>query len=507
MQSSSGKKSSGKGGGKSSSKTTTYYAAITLAICEGPINGIDKVYKDSSETTLAALGLTLYVGDDGNTAGGGGMMTSDQVIEAAMLGLSGMTSASSGSDISYPLTAYVHSDSYNCGSAATLPQHSFEVEGFRFYQSGTLPDVNPSDIICDLCTSQQYSLGMPAAALGDRNQFGAYCQAMGIFLSPVLDTQEQAISILQRWAQITNSWIFWSENMLKFVPLGDTAITAATSGAIISANVSIPGAGFNEGDTGTISGGNGDATFQVTKINTDSSNGSVGAVLEFGLVTQGTGYTEGWGVATSGGSGSGLTLDIYVAPAASYTPNTQPVYDLTWEDFQVSGSDAPVTVTRCDPADAYNWIKLEISDREKEYNAATVEFKDQNSIEQYGLLQSQDVQAKEICSREIAAKVAAILGKRSVYVRNTYTFKLSFNFVLLEPGDLVTLTEPGIGLDKFPVRIRTMSEDEAGLLTFEAEECPANIGTPAAYSTQTWQGWSAPPTGVDPGDVNAPSNS
>ena len=58
--------------------------------------------------------------------------------------------------------------------------------------------------------------------------FRAFAHALifGIAFSPVLDTQEQVSQILDRWAQLSNTWIFWSGGSLKFVPLGDSRVGA-----------------------------------------------------------------------------------------------------------------------------------------------------------------------------------------------------------------------------------------------------------------------------------------
>jgi hypothetical protein len=229
---------------------------------------------------------------------------------------------------------------------------------------------------------------------------------------------EQAISILQRWAQLSNTWIFWSENQLKFVPLGDQVIT-------------------------------------------------------------------GYGV--------------------TYTPITTVQYDLTYDDFFPAKNTPPITVTRSDPSDTYNWVKVNISDRLNQYSTAVIEFKDQASIEKYGLLQANEIQASEVCIRGIGGVISGLIGQRAVYVRNTYNFKTSYNFVLLEPGDIVTITDTALGLVRHPVRIRTVDEDDKGALSFTAEECPSGIGAAAIVGVQATLSVGLPPISVDPGNVNAPA--
>jgi hypothetical protein len=503
-----GKGGGGKSGGKGGA-STTYSAGIILAICEGPIEGMGVVYKDGAITSLGNLGLTLYLGTAAQGAtpfSDGGGSIGDQIVAATLaLFLGGTIGSPITGNLGYPSTAYVASMDYDLGSAPTLPQHNFEVSSAPSGEIAGTPDVDPADVIRDMLTSPQYGLGFPGGAIGDTTDYSNYCRAMGLLFSPVLQQQEQAISILQRWAQITNSWIFWSENKIKFVPLGDQAISRTAVGPIAGSGLHSGGSGYAVDDTGTVTGGSGDATWIVRTINTDSTLGPVGAVMDYVLTFDGTSYVAANNVTMAGGLGSGFAIDVFVPGSASFTPDLTPIYDLTYEDFATSGTEPPVTVTRSDPADGFNWVKVSISDRGKSYNSATIEYKDQNSIELYGLLQSNDVQATEICERSVGATVASILGKRAVYIRNTYAFKLSYNFVLLEPGDIVTLTDPEVGLVKFPVRIQTMAEDEAGLLTFVAEECPQGIGTPAAATSQGWLGTAPPAIDVAPGSVNAPA--
>ena len=56
-------------------------------------------------------------------------------------------------------------------------------------------------------------------------QFANYTRALGLFFSPLLNSQEKGTDVLGRWAQLTNSWIFWGGTQLMFVPLGDAALT------------------------------------------------------------------------------------------------------------------------------------------------------------------------------------------------------------------------------------------------------------------------------------------
>jgi len=190
----------------------------------------------------------------------------------------------------------------------------------------------------------------------------------------------------------------------------------------------------------------------------------------------------------------------------TYTPQITPVYNLTYDDIIAeSRGKEPVTVSRVDPADGYNQVQLDIRDRNNAYNTTSIYWSDPASVNQYGQLQSNIIEATEICLQSVANIAASLLGQRSVYVRNTYTFKLGYGFVLLEPGDIVTITEPNIGLNRFPVRIQSVQEGDDQILTIVAEEFPASIGIPAQL---TYQPSVSNPTydpNTPPGNVNPPA--
>jgi hypothetical protein len=396
-----GSKGAGGKGGQKGSGNYTYTAAVMLGLCEGQIFRIEAVWADQTKyaftggvtTGLTKLGLTLFYGS------------------ASQSTWSYLTSAYPSQAIPYESLAYVCSSNYKLGSSAALPNHNFEVAGifcYNFAQGSTAPgDVNPGNIIYDFLTNPQYSISLPALSIDATSlaSYKTYCQAQGIALSPVLDTQEQISQILDRWASLSNSWIFWSGGSLKFVPLGDSTITA---------------------------------------------NGT------------------------------------------TYTPNLTMQYDLTYDDFLATkvkqgsssgdgasrtGDGGPIQVTRADPADCPNHVKIEIMDRGNQYNACPVEWQDQGLVDQFGQIDASVTEAHEICELSIAQICAQLIGQRAAYIRNTYAFKLGYEFALLEPGDLVSLTDPHIGLNRFPVRLCSIDEDESGNLSVVAEEFPGAIGT------------------------------
>ena len=170
-------------------------------------------------------------------------------------------------------------------------------------------------------------------------------------------------------------------------------------------------------------------------------------------------------------SGNGVT----------YAPNKAPVYDLTIEDFL--DREQPVKITRSSLADADNHFQIKYYDRTNDYNEATAEAQDQAHIEQFGLRTKDPEDYHEICDGAVAQKLVNFKRDRSVSVRNTYEFTTTLKYCLLEVGDIVTLTYELDGLNKTPVLITEVSEDE-GRYQFKAEDCPLGAQAPTQQPVQ-----------------------
>ena len=160
-----------------------------------------------------------------------------------------------------------------------------------------------------------------------------------------------------------------------------------------------------------------------------------------------------------------------------------PVYNLTDDDFIVTGTEDPVIVTRKRRSDAYNDVSVEYLDRANEYTPTPARVTDQSAIETYGVRSKPTVTLHAICLPALAQQVAQNILMRELYILNTFQFKLSQQFCLLEPMDVVTITDSMLGLNQTPVLITTIEEDAGGLLTITAEEYNAAFYSGGVNST------------------------
>ncbi|MGH6936875.1 MAG: phage tail protein [Methylocella sp.] len=188
---------------------------------------------------------------------------------------------------------------------------------------------------------------------------------------------------------------------------------------------------------------------------------------------------------------------------ATFTPNVAPIYNLTDDDFIHEDGKDPLEVTRSDPYASYNWQRLNVTNRYNNYDTMPVDAFDQNAIELYGLRMAPEITATEFCDPNLGALSARLILQRQLYIRNIYQFKLSFEYCLLEPMDLVTVTDSGLGLTNVAVRITSIEEDEDGLLGVTAEEFPVGIATAVQYPTQP-AGSNPTNQAVVPARVNPP---
>jgi hypothetical protein len=394
--------SGGKGGGGVTQENTTYTytVVVVIAIAEGPISDIPRVYIDKGETSLGALGLGLYF----NTQYG---YMATYHPERALW---------------YRNIAYI-AGKLDLGSSSSLPNLNYEVAGMSIYPGKN--DANPKDIVDILLKNTYFGANIDSDRIGNLTLYSNYCIANGLFLSLALTDQKKTSEIITDICKATNSETVWSEGKLKFIPYGDEKI---------------------------------------------SGNGVTYIPINWNEETQ--------------------------AVAA--------IYDLNPNDFIVnSKDDPPIKCIRDKDSEIKNIQQVEIFNRADQYNIDICEYKDLANIQLNGVRQAETISAHYICEKSIGNIVARLICNRQLYNRNKYQFKLGFKYYLLEPMDIVTITEPFLGLDKARVRVLETRERDDKTIEFTVEECPPGVNGVTIYPSQNASRTSIN-YNADPGNVNAP---
>lgn len=187
----------------------------------------------------------------------------------------------------------------------------------------------------------------------------------------------------------------------------------------------------------------------------------------------------------------------------TFTPDTTPVYDLDDECYVPQADAPPVRAKLKSPAERTNHHRVECLERDQGYSPSIGEAKDTADIDANGLRPADILQAHWICSTPVARKVAQVQLQRSLAVCAEYTFNLPEHYALLEPADLVTLTDATLQLQREGARITVIEEGADGELTLTAEEVPAGTMSAATYAAQAGGGWQHD-YNVAPGNVDAP---
>lgn len=196
----------------------------------------------------------------------------------------------------------------------------------------------------------------------------------------------------------------------------------------------------------------------------------------------------------------------------TYTPDFGEMPSIGDDDFQPSDSEDPVIVVRngigqtrnaSSSAVAYNQFTIEYLDRENDYNVATITVQDQAHIDTYGLRPASVMQYHQIVDGSVAATVVQIALQRSISIRNQYKFKLGWQWCGLEPTDIVCLNDSVLGLVDYPVRLLSAEEDDAGVISFVAEDAPLGAFSHVKHTPPSGQGYSAN-TIIAPGSTHEP---
>ena len=194
----------GKGGGSKHTEITyTYTVACAIGLCEGPIQGIGKVWrgKEIYDYPNEKIELTAYLGQHGQSPWP--YVISKHPEKA----------------LPYSGLAYM-AGVVDLGEQGSLPQFNFEIKG-KLLETGDGVDVNPADYIVHVLQS----IGIDDVNIEGLDHYRHYCKAADILISTPPDSKSsKAQTVINDIAEITNSLVFWSTDRLKIVPLADKPI-------------------------------------------------------------------------------------------------------------------------------------------------------------------------------------------------------------------------------------------------------------------------------------------
>jgi len=486
----------GKGGGGSTPSSYNYVAAGLVGLCEGTINGISQVWNSKDATTLTALGISLSNGSYPQTPWG--YLTTNFPTQA--LGYSGV--------------ATVESSSFQLSSSAQMPNILYEVQGLL--QFGYLNQLAQSFTVSGYtftCAAHGYILNQcvrlycsvpPTPLLNgvdyyvypiDANHFSLYptpYQPAATSGNPTVLTCTTAGSgnIVQNWIQGANpsdvitdfiqNTTYGVNGNNAFGSISSTKIPLAglVTGAACYSNYCVANGIFISPALITQS----QASDIITKICDITNSAPVWSQGSLNIIPYGDTAITGNGV--------------------TFTPNTTVRYTFTDDDY-LGDKDDPIIITRSNPADAFNQVQVSFPDRTNQYNPNVAQAQDQANIDLYGLRAMPIIQHDYITDAQVAKNVAQVKLQRVLYIRNQYSFKVGWKYVLLEPMDLVSLTDVALGLNGLVVRVTSIEEDDEETLSIIAEDYLVNNATIKAAAPQLLGG-ATTAMNADPGLSNTP---
>lgn len=187
----------------------------------------------------------------------------------------------------------------------------------------------------------------------------------------------------------------------------------------------------------------------------------------------------------------------------TYTPNSSIVYNLTNDHFIESTSSGPLSMTRTAVGDTYNQYSINFTNRALNYSSDTATIDDLGNQILYGIRPAPATQGQFIADASVAFVSATLQMQKQLYSRRTFTFKLPFIFAMLEPFDIVTLTDTAMAVVQLPVRIMSTKFSQDYTITVTAQELPNEIHNFTPKNQQFSLG-SGLGVSIPPGSITGP---
>ena len=195
----------GKGGrSKVTTITYTYTVAVILGLCEGPVNNILRVWRNKELLNYPddAIELTLFRG------------TADQQPWPYLVG------KHPDKALPYKGLAYM-AGILDLGDSGSMPNFNFEVKG-KLTETGDGVDVNPADYVLYILEK----IGLQDIPVEGLDNYRTYCREANLLIStPAGEADaEPARETVNTIAELTNAYIYWSNDRFKIVPRADRPV-------------------------------------------------------------------------------------------------------------------------------------------------------------------------------------------------------------------------------------------------------------------------------------------
>lgn len=168
---------------------------------------------------------------------------------------------------------------------------------------------------------------------------------------------------------------------------------------------------------------------------------------------------------------------VFTAPTAS-----GPVASLGPADFIGDSRTPPGSVDGKAQLDAPPILSMQHFYRGNQYNPCLTTQPNPAGVSIFGARKADPMRRDEIQDPQVARTLLQIASNRQVYLRNTLKYKLKMNRLLLEPMDLVDITDPQLGLTNFPARVTSIDEDSEHNLDCQFEPFIYGVNAPGVSS-------------------------
>lgn len=362
--------------GKRSSSTQIdykYYVYVELALCEGDIAGIGRLWVNDK----AYASLSAFNASEDNQGAPLSLNTGDIASPTTY-----MTEHHPDIAVGYVQMAYLYGYIYLGTNSASIPSYNVEVRGLlrSANDGGDGTDANPAEVIRYLINLAGYGNYIHWSSW---YEYKNYCEQADLFVSTpqeAFTSQKKTNETIKELLVLTNTYMFWSVDGFKFVPR-DTMARGTW-------------------EPHTIDRG-GERSSEVVRT----------------------------------------------------------IYDLTPDEMAPQEAGACVIYEIKDSSEVYNRFGVMFTDRANNYENETVYYEDTDDISANGIKSAPDVNGKWLHTLSRAVTVAEMQARINRTETVRYKFKLSWAYAWIEPGDVLTLTDPVVGLDMQLVMVESVTEN------------------------------------------------